>query len=431
MAANKLSLLTPALLLVLWAAPAPAADDASTLLKEAREAAGAAADAPGRGETPARAPVYAVFARADTDRLGEALALEAPAASNARAAVYPVNPESLPRISDLMHERFKRCGGFFAYRTLEEARAALAAPAPAPGGPYTVDQQAFVRPVVGKVSEKDLRSTIEALAAFKNRYYESETGVSAARWLKDKWQGYAASLPGASVALVAHEWKQPSVVLTIPGTDLADEIVVLGGHLDSINGWGGADKRAPGADDNASGIATITESLRALAQARFKPRRTVQFMAYSAEEVGLRGSEDIARKYKAAGKKVVAVIQYDMTNFKGSPEDLFFLSDNTDPALTAFLGKLVDAYLPGARWSTTECGYGCSDHASWTQEGYPASAAFESSFEGMNTALHTERDTLATTGGTAAHSVPFAKLGAAFAAEAAKVSTGASPVARR
>ena len=287
-------------------------------------------------------------------------------------------------------------------------------------GPYTLDQKAVVVPLVARVTEGNIRGTINALAAYNNRYYTSPTGVQAAHWLQSQWQAIAAKIPGASTALVAHEgWSQPSVVLTIRGSETPDEIVILGGHLDSINGWGGEVARAPGADDNASGIAVLTETARVLADGGFRPKRTIQFMGYAAEEVGLRGSQDIAEQYAAAGKKVVGVIQSDMSNFKGSSDEIYLLTDNVDDTLSAFVGRLIDAYV-GVKRSTTECGYGCSDHASWNKQGYPAAMAFEASFDGMNHKIHTDQDTLANSGGNATHSVSFAKLAVAFAIELAK-----------
>ncbi len=346
-----------------------------------------------------------------------------------RASVFRIEEKNLPALSAFMHEEFGRCGGFFAHDSAEEAQADLGPSPAAMAGPFTVDQQAFVAPAVSKVRESELRATIEKLTTFHNRYYSADSGVAAAKWIQGRWQELASPIPGATTRLVQHSgWKQNSVVLTIPGSEKPEEIVVLGGHLDSINGmWGGEGNRAPGADDNASGIAVLTESIRVLAASGFRPRRTVEFMGYAAEEVGLRGSKEIAASYAKQGKKVSAVIQFDMTNFKGSNEAIFLLTDNVDPTVTAFLGKLIDAYGQ-VSWSTTKCGYGCSDHASWTRSGYPASAAFESSFDGMNHDIHTDRDTLSKSGGTAEHSVPFAKLAASFAAEVAKV---AAPAAAR
>ena len=48
----------------------------------------------------------------------------------------------------------------------------------------------------------------------------------------------------------------------------------------------------------------------------WQPRRTVKFMGYAAEEVGLRGSNAIAQSFRASGVNVVSVLQVDMTNYK-------------------------------------------------------------------------------------------------------------------
>lgn len=366
--------------------------------------------------------VWISVAREELGALGGASALGAPAAEASGVSVFRLDERELPGLAERVHEALQRCGGFFAHRTRE---AALADLAPARGrvaaGPYTIDQRAVVEPLAAAVREQGLRETIERLSSFHNRYYDSDSGVEAAQWLAGRWRELAASLPGAAVRTISHSgWRQPSVVLTIPGSEKPEELVVLGGHLDSIAGMllrGRA--RAPGADDNASGIAVLTEAARVLSQAGFRPRRTVQFIGYAAEEVGLRGSLDIAQQYREAGTRVVGVVQFDMTNFPGSGSGIYVLSDHVSPALSAHLRALVDAYA-GVPSGSTSCGYACSDHASWTRSGFPASAAFESTFRQMNKHIHTDRDTLSQSGGDARHSVPFAKLAVAFAVETAK-----------
>src|SRR5690606_31673746 len=156
---------------------------------------------------------------------------------------------------------------------------------------------------------------------------------------------------------------------------------IVGGHADSIAGMFGGGGRSPGADDNASGIATITEVIRILMNNNFKPKRTIQFMGYAAEEVGLLGSKEIATNYKRELKKVVGVMQLDMTLHKGTiDKDIVMMADFTNQAQNEFLGRLIDEYVK-VSWGYSRCGYGCSDHASWTANGFPASMPFESTME--------------------------------------------------
>lgn len=390
-----------------------------------------AEDFPPRIEASAPASLWVTVDQNDlTGPAAQGFPLKSPVLTEGGIAVYEVRADMLPILSQFMHDRFKRCGGYLTHGSIDAAKASLRPAAIGPRVAYTLDQQAVVTPLVAGVKEASIRATIEGMSAHHSRYYQAETGAAASRWLQGQWAALAAKLPGASAALFAHSaWKQPSVILTIPGSELPDEIVVLGGHLDSISGWGNSGARAPGADDNASGIAVLTEAARILAESGVRPKRTIQFMGYAAEEVGLRGSQDIASKYAAAGKKVIGVIQFDMSNHAGSGEGIWMLTDHVDAPLSAFTGKLVTAYA-GVKAATTKCGYGCSDHASWTKKGFPAAMAFESTFNDSNKAIHSESDTLATMGGAAAHSVPFAKLAVAFALELAKTSPAAVTAAR-
>ncbi|MEK7721682.1 MAG: M20/M25/M40 family metallo-hydrolase, partial [Elusimicrobiota bacterium] len=182
---------------------------------------------------------------------------------------------------------------------------------------------------------------------------------------------------------------------------------------------GGGDTIAPGADDNASGIAALTEAIRVIVASGYKPKKTLKFMGYSAEEVGLRGSQDIARAFKLEGAEIEGVIQLDMTNFNGSAEDIFLITDYTNAPQNAFLGSLIRSYTD-YRLGETKCGYACSDHASWTKNGFAASFPFEASFKESNPYIHSARDTLSQSGGHSRHALKFAKLVIAYLVEMAK-----------
>jgi leucyl aminopeptidase len=342
-------------------------------------------------------------------------------------ALFEVDARDLRALSEAMHEQHGRCGGFMLHDVLEDGRAALRVPARdaiaasfAPS--YTLDQAAVVQSILPALDQASLLATIQQLSSLQTRFYTSATGIAVSTQLRDKWLGYATGRTDVQVALFAHTgFQQQSVIATITGTERPDEVIVIGGHLDSISSSGAA----PGADDDASGVATLTEVLRVLLAKDFRPKRTLKFMAYAAEEVGLRGSKAIVADAHAKQTNVIGVLQLDMTNYKGSPLDMYLIQDFTNAAQNTFVGKLIDTYV-GATWGTDQCGYGCSDHASWHNAGYPASMPAEARFADTNPALHTPNDTLAMSGNSAAHAIKFARLGAAFAIELAK-STNTPP----
>ncbi|OZG71344.1 aminopeptidase [Hahella sp. CCB-MM4] len=338
-----------------------------------------------------------------------------------------VSEEQVPAISEMMHHELNRCGGFIAHESQESAQGAalfdsLIAPALAVQPPdYSIDNGEVVNAMQGKVKETDIRSTIQSLANFTNRYYTASGGLQGAQWIKNKWQSLAGSRSDITVEFFNHSWQQPSVIMTIQGKSKPNEIVILGGHQDSIAGFNtGENTRAPGADDDASGIATLTSVITAAMETGYKPDRTVMFMGYAAEEVGLRGSQDIAQSFRNQGKDVVGVLQLDMTNYKGSSGDIYIMEDYTNSAQNQFLADLVSAYQPSVTLGYSECGYGCSDHASWNNQGYAASFPFESTFNGSNPYIHSANDTIDKSGGNADHAVNFGKLAAAYVAELAK-----------
>ncbi|HEX7839765.1 MAG TPA: M20/M25/M40 family metallo-hydrolase, partial [Kofleriaceae bacterium] len=282
--------------------------------------------------------------------------------SRGGVAVVALDAADLGLLAEQIHARNDRCGGFLVHDSLADAHAQLADPVAdlRPDVPYTLDRAAAVRAVLPALDAARIRDTIRELSAMPNRYYQSPSGAAASIWLRDRWRSFA-SRPDVTVELVDHGYAQKSVVLTIPGSSRAGEVVVLGGHLDSIAPGGGA-STAPGADDDASGIATLTEVVRVLSASDYRPARTIQFMAYAAEEVGLRGSLSIARDYQRRRVDVVGALQLDMTNYRGSDRDIWLMKDFTSAAQNQFLTRLIDLYT-GATWGLDACGYACSDHA--------------------------------------------------------------------
>ncbi|WNG37273.1 M20/M25/M40 family metallo-hydrolase [Archangium violaceum] len=348
-------------------------------------------------------------------------------------AMLRVRESQLEQLAEVMHSKLNRCAGFIAHETEEQALTAVearnTAQAVEPRITYTIDNATTANALLSGVQESYIRSTITSLSTkWTSRRHNLQSGKDAANWLKTQWATLANGRSDVTVELFTHSstvTPQPSVILTIKGTTLPNEVVVLGGHLDSING-SSSSASAPGADDDASGVASLTEVIRVAMAKGYKPARTVKFMAYAAEEVGLKGSGAIAAQHKSTGVNVVGVLQLDMTNYRGSSYDIVLVSDYTSAAQNTFLSNLIKTYLPGVTSTTTRCGYGCSDHASWYNQGFAASIPFEALMGQDNPYIHTSSDTLMQSAGSAQNSVKFVKLAAAYVAELAKGKTSTS-----
>jgi bacterial leucyl aminopeptidase len=352
-----------------------------------------------------------------------------PVQMSGSVAILSYDAADFGALSELMHARHNRCGGFIVHDSLKEAQDAIRASEADTIAPlavtYTLDNAAAVNGMLPELQAPRLLQFISDLAAFQNRYYTSTFGKQSSDFIFNQWSTIAASRADITVERFTHTWVQSSIILTIPGSSLASEVVVIGGHQDSIAS-GGATSIAPGADDDASGIATITEVLRAMIAKNYRPARTIKLIAYAAEEVGLRGSAAIATDFQARAVNVVGVVQFDMTNYKGSTKDIWLMQDFTNAAQNTFMQTLIDTYV-GATWGIDSCGYGCSDHASWHNRGYPASMPFESAMSQYNPNIHTSNDRISVSGSNANHAIKFARLGVAYAAELAKGTLGTTP----
>jgi len=276
--------------------------------------------------------------------------------------------------------------------------------------------QSIVNPLLGSINVARVSSTITSLSEFYTRYFRSETGVAAAKWLKEQYTILSAHRPDITVVnFTSPNFPQASVIATIPGNGPnKDNVVILGGHLDSVGST--STGRSPGADDDASGSASVLEAFRVLVEANYKPDFTLQFMGYAAEEGGLLGSQAIAAEYLKKEVPVYAVLQLDMTGYTstGTPS-VGIVTDFTSGELNAFVRQLVSTYTSLTQ-SNKQCGYACSDHASWNRTGYRSSFPFETV---SNPSIHSANDILSRL--STAQMLQFVRLAVSFAIELAGV----------
>lgn len=129
-----------------------------------------------------------------------------------------------------------------------------------------------------------------------------------------------------------------NVIAEIPGSSKPEEVIVVGGHLDS---W----DLATGATDNGLGSFSILDLARAMQAMPFKPERTVRFVLFMGEEQGLLGSRALVRHYAATGEldRIACMINLDMS---GHPQGFGVGGPDDWGALIARLSKeirLVDS----------------------------------------------------------------------------------------
>ncbi|MCJ7458519.1 MAG: M28 family peptidase [candidate division Zixibacteria bacterium] len=171
--------------------------------------------------------------------------------------------------------------------------------------------------LVDQVSVDSITSYLLKLQAYDTRFVYSDSIVKARHWLYSKFKEFGIDSVyfypfTAWDGYIRGNWMQDSnVVAVIPGTAAPDKVIVVGGHYDSVN-WGmwNFNDPAPGADDNGSGTAATLEIARILAHHPLS--KTVIFMPFAAEEVGLLGSSAYAYDAASQGKDIQLMINFDM-----------------------------------------------------------------------------------------------------------------------
>lgn len=169
-----------------------------------------------------------------------------------------------------------------------------------------------------------------------------------------------------------------NVLMLIPGNDsiLKDEYVVIGGHYDHLGmGGPGSSSRAQdttavhyGADDNASGIASMLEIAERFA-AENNNARSLLFAGFAAEEMGLLGSKYLVENMPVEAAKVNAMINLDMVGRLKETMLLQIGGAGTADEFTEIISRHIDTLV--LKPSISEEGYGPSDHSSFYGKDIP------------------------------------------------------------
>lgn len=250
--------------------------------------------------------------------------------------------------------------------------------------------------LVNAVSQQQLLAYVQTLEGFGTRHSYSVTdradfGVGAARtWifneftrvgsgrLQVEYDDFPLSFDGV-------DWPQRNVVATLQGTGSHPGVVVLMAHYDSrsfdvVDGT----TRAPGANDNATGVAMLLEIAR-LMSSRFWSQ-DVLFVAFAAEEQGTHGSRHFVADKMLDGWQIDAAFNNDIIGGRpGIPQSIrvFAAGPDTSPAqqLARYMDRVGALYLPAfpaAIQESADREGRFSDHIRFLNAGIPAVRLTES-----------------------------------------------------
>jgi hypothetical protein len=342
-----------------------------------------------------------------------------------------------------------------------------------PSSSQSPDTQAnpTVRQIVDAISEQRMAATLKKLESFGTRYVLSAQddpahGIGAAkRWIHDELKSYSPRLEvsyedfsikkGARQGQIIRDVDLSNIVAILPGTIHKDCYVLVTGHYDTValirkpytgveqliaedvrrgvdeaeasrnhkilppeNDRGPLDFEAtatetnsPGVTDDGSGVAAVMELARIMSQYQFD--KTVVFIAFAAEEVGLSGSQTYAAMAKKAGMGIEAVLNNDIigSDVAGNGQSstnvlrLFAAAPEDSPArqLGRYVKQMGERFVPSMQVSMIFRGdrfMRGGDHTPFVNQGYAAVRLTSASENYEN--QHTSTDTFANT------SVPYA-----------------------
>ena len=276
------------------------------------------------------------------------------------------------------------------------------------------DRDSGVQAVVGGVSAAQLENTVRTLASFPTRHTLSPSGSAlAVNWIAAQFTAISAAT-GGRLRVERDTWTQPAgerlpapvsltnVVATLPGDETPERVIIVSGHYDSrVTDVMNASGNAPGANDDASGVAVALELARLMAGHHYPA--TVKFVAVTGEEQGLYGSTHLAQEMADGKVDVEAMITNDIvgnSHGQGGLHDdahVRVFASGADPAETSaqtarrraagtdadtpartLARAVLDAgrrYVPGfgvALVYRLDRYLRGGDHAPFVQRGYPA-----------------------------------------------------------
>lgn len=241
--------------------------------------------------------------------------------------------------------------------------------------PVVTVENATIREMMNQVNMDSLQATVQHLQDYQNRMWNSTNAFAASDWIAGRMA--ALGLEVEQQPFYANTWygsgqAAPNVIGIQRGTVYPNTYVVCGSHFDSFAYSG----NCPGADDNATGVASVLESARIMTQYEFE--YSIIYCAYGCEEMGLYGSEAYASRCQQQGMDIIGYFNNDMNGYLyGDAIHIDCIYPNSVAQIGDYYMNVANIYFPEMQVRHVTLLGGDSDHTSFNQHGYMGIYPFE------------------------------------------------------
>ncbi len=241
--------------------------------------------------------------------------------------------------------------------------------------PVITEENPIIREMMNQVNMDSLEATVQFLQDYGERKFNGTHIAQARDWVEAKMLSYG--LETEVQEFHVSSWMGSATCHNLIGIQRGvlypDTYVVCGSHYDSYS----YDETCPGADDNASGTAAVLESARILTQYEFE--YSIIYCAFSAEEVGLYGSEAYADRCASEGMEILGYFNNDMNGYLNPGDEIHIdcIYPNSVEPIGAYYMNVGSVYFPEMQIQHVNLDYGDSDHTSFNNVGYMGIYPFE------------------------------------------------------
>ena len=259
--------------------------------------------------------------------------------------------------------------------------------------PVVTEENPTISEMLNQVNCDSIEATVQHLQNYGHRLWNSDNAFAASDWIAGRM--LALGLEVEQQPFYANTWfgsgqAAPNVIGIQRGTLYPDTYVVCGSHFDSFSWEAYSGGQAPGADDNATGVASVLESARIMTQYEFE--YSIIYCAFGCEEMGLYGSEAYASRCQQQGMDIIGYFNNDMNGYLyGNQIHIDCIYPNSVQPIGTYYMNVGSVYYPDLPIRHVNFNEGDSDHTSFNNHGYMGIYPFED-YQHYSPYIHTAND---------------------------------------